>query len=112
MHMRSMSLSRYVSGCLNMFWNDEVLYFGPYVEMRLLILRMYLYVFYGHSSPWLALTVAKHAHAGLLGVEMDLQLGQMTLRSKHLTALEPEIANKNDIREVFGEQTMQVCVYV
>lgn len=41
---------------------------------------------------------------------MDLQLGQMTMRSEHLAALESEIANLPDVREVFGEQTMQASL--
>lgn len=63
-----------------------------------------------HSQSFARISPQTAAHAGLLGVEMDLQLGQMTLRSKHLAALEPEIANKMDIRDVFGEQTAQVCL--
>ena len=47
---------------------------------------------------------------GLQGVEMDIQLGQMTLRSKHLAALESEIANKPHVRELFGEHTMQASL--
>jgi hypothetical protein len=37
--------------------------------------------------------VGEVADTGMLGVEIDVQLGQMTLRSKHLAALESEIAN-------------------
>ena len=48
--------------------------------------------------------------SGLQGVEMDLQLGQMTLRSKHLAALDSEVANKPQVREVFGESTMQASL--
>ena len=49
-------------------------------------------------------------HEGLKGVEMDLQLGQMTLRAKHLAALDSEVANKPQVREVFGESTMQASL--
>ena len=48
--------------------------------------------------------------SGLQGVEMDLQLGQMTLRAKHLAALESEVANKPQVRELFGESTMQASL--
>ena len=48
--------------------------------------------------------------AGLQGVEMDLQLGQMTLRTKHLAALESEIANMQHVRELFGEHTIQASL--
>ena len=48
--------------------------------------------------------------SGLQGVEMDLQLGQMTLRAKHLAALESEVANRPQVRELFGESTMQASL--
>lgn len=48
--------------------------------------------------------------SGLQGVEMDLQLGQMTLRAKHLAALDTEVANMPQVREVFGESTMQASL--
>ena len=41
------------------------------------------------------------------GVEMDLQLGQMTLRSRHLSALPPSIAGHADVVELFGDATIQ-----
>lgn len=41
------------------------------------------------------------------GVEMDLQLGQMTLRSRHLSALPPTIAGHADVVELFGDATIQ-----
>ena len=41
------------------------------------------------------------------GVEMDLQLGQMTLRSRHLSALPTDVANNRDVLELFGESTIQ-----
>ena len=47
---------------------------------------------------------------GLQGVEMDLQLGQMTLRTKHLAALDSEIANMEHVREIFGEHTIQASL--
>jgi hypothetical protein len=40
-------------------------------------------------------------------VEIDVQLGQMTLRSKHLAALESEIAHHPDVTMVFGDSTIQ-----
>jgi len=48
--------------------------------------------------------------SGLQGVEMDLQLGQMTLRAKHLAALDTDVANMPQVREVFGESTMQASL--
>ncbi len=39
---------------------------------------------------------------GRLGVEIDLQLGQMTLRSKYLTALPPSITACKDVVNSFG----------
>lgn len=45
-----------------------------------------------------------------LGVEMDLQIGQMTLRSKHLTALDSTIANHRDVSLIFGDSTMQASL--
>ena len=50
------------------------------------------------------------ADTGLLGVEMDLQLGQMTLRSKHLVALDTQIANQPDVSFIFGDSTMQASL--
>lgn len=50
------------------------------------------------------------ADNGMLGVEIDVQLGQMTLRSKHLAALGTEIANHPDVRSIFGDSTMQASM--
>ncbi len=47
---------------------------------------------------------------GLLGIEMDLQVGQMTLRSKHLAALLPDIANHPDVNMIFGDATIQASL--
>jgi thiol-disulfide isomerase/thioredoxin len=47
---------------------------------------------------------------GLQGVEMDLQLGQMTLRTKHLAALDSETANLEHVRDLFGEHTIQASL--
>jgi len=46
----------------------------------------------------------------MFGVEMDLQIGQMTLRSRHLSALKSEIANHPDMKELFGNATLQVSL--
>ena len=55
-----------------------------------------------------------HFHHSLhclpLGVEMDLQVGQMTLRSKHLSALIPAIANHPDVNMIFGDATIQASL--
>ena len=48
------------------------------------------------------------ADSTIFGVEMDLQIGQMTLRSKHLQALNSKLASHPDVKLIFGEQTMQV----
>jgi hypothetical protein len=54
--------------------------------------------------------VGEVADNGMLGVEMDLQLGQMTLRSKHLAALIPDIANHTDVNMIFGDATIQASL--
>ena len=76
--------------------------------------------------------VGEVADTGLLGVEMDLQIGQvlslsvcpqlfalkltarvpsqMTLRSKHLQALESAVANHCDVQALFGDSTMQASL--
>jgi hypothetical protein len=48
--------------------------------------------------------------SGMLGVEIDIQMGQMTLRSKHLAALATEIANHPDVMLIFGDATMQASL--
>ena len=52
--------------------------------------------------------VGEVADTGMLGVEIDMQMGQMTLRSKHLSALQSDIANHSDVRYLFGDVTIQV----
>lgn len=47
---------------------------------------------------------------GMLGVEIDVQLGQMTLRSKHLSALIPDVANHPDCVSQFGDATIQASL--
>eukprot|EP00750_Incisomonas_marina_P014138 INCI17609.11.p1 GENE.INCI17609.11~~INCI17609.11.p1 ORF type:complete len:5029 (+),score=1065.32 INCI17609.11:298-15384(+) len=42
------------------------------------------------------------SESAFVGVELDLQIGQMTLRNRHLSALRPEILNHKDVKEVFG----------
>ena len=42
------------------------------------------------------------SEAAFVGVELDLQLGQMTLRSRHLSALDAEILGRPDVQTVFG----------
>mgnify|MGYP007000254295 CR=1 len=44
------------------------------------------------------------------GVELDLQIGQMTLRSKHLSALDTDVATHEDVRAIFGEATIQASL--
>jgi hypothetical protein len=50
------------------------------------------------------------ADTGQLGVELDLQIGQMTLRSKHLAALETDVAGFPDVKRIFGDSTMQASL--
>lgn len=50
--------------------------------------------------------VGEVSDSGHLGVEMDVQVGQMTLRSKHLSALPSDVANREDVQEIFGDATM------
>ena len=47
---------------------------------------------------------------GMLGVEIDVQLGQMTLRSKHLSALTSDVANHPDVNLIFGDATIQASL--
>jgi hypothetical protein len=54
--------------------------------------------------------VGEVADNGMLGVEIDVQLGQMTLRSKHLAALPSDIANHPDVVMIFGDATMQASL--
>ena len=44
-----------------------------------------------------------------MGVEIDLSLAQMTLRSSHLKALDTAIASNEDVIEVFGAASMQAA---
>ena len=44
--------------------------------------------------------------SGNLGVEVDVMIGQLTLRSRHLTALQSDIANHPDTKCIFGESTI------
>jgi hypothetical protein len=55
-------------------------------------------------------TVGEVDDTGMLGVEIDIQMGQMTLRSKHLAALASEIANHPDVMLIFGDATMQASL--
>lgn len=45
-----------------------------------------------------------------LNVEMDVQIGQMTLRSKHLQALPSDVANDPEVQAMFGDATIQASV--
>ena len=52
--------------------------------------------------------VGEVSESAFVGVEMDLQIGQMTLRSKHLAALASNIANNPDVMDIFsGKGTIQ-----
>jgi hypothetical protein len=54
--------------------------------------------------------VGEIADTGMLGVEIDVQMGQMTLRSKHLSALASNIANHPDVIKIFGDATIQASL--
>lgn len=55
-------------------------------------------------------TVGEVEDNGMLGVEIDVQLGQMTLRSKHLSALTSDVANHPDVNLIFGDATIQASL--
>lgn len=81
-------------------------------------------------------SIGEVASTALLGVELDIQIGQMTLRSKHLQALSSNVANREssstkpllfiyrfanpcvrfvcfsdpDVKLIFGENTMQASL--
>lgn len=54
--------------------------------------------------------VGQVADSPMLGVEMDIQIGQMTLRSKHLAALPGEVAGNEDVTLIFGDATIQASL--
>jgi hypothetical protein len=54
--------------------------------------------------------VGEVADTQLVGVEMDLQIGQMTLRSKHLAALDAQVASMRDVKAIFGDSTIQASL--
>ena len=54
--------------------------------------------------------VVEIADTGMLPVEIDLQLCQMTLNSKHLQSLASAIANHPDVKNIFGDATMQASL--
>uniref|UniRef100_A0A6S8D826 ubiquitinyl hydrolase 1 n=1 Tax=Aureoumbra lagunensis TaxID=44058 RepID=A0A6S8D826_9STRA len=55
-------------------------------------------------------TVIEVADSSELDVEIDLQIGQLTLRSKHLAALDSSVANSRDVRTIFGDATIQASL--
>ena len=42
-----------------------------------------------------------------LGIELDFQIVQLTMKSSHLKALDAQIAGDGDVQTVFGKQSMQ-----
>ncbi len=44
-----------------------------------------------------------------LGVEIDLQTIQLTLKSSHLKALDKSIAARPDVLQIFGSHSMQAA---
>ena len=49
--------------------------------------------------------------SGNLGIEIDVMIGQLTLRSRHLAALETDIPNHPDAKCIFGEKYPQIRFY-
>jgi len=54
--------------------------------------------------------VAEIADSEMLGVELDIQIGQMTLRHKHLSALKTHISKMPHMQDIFGSTTLQVSL--
>ena len=50
------------------------------------------------------------ADSSELDVEIDAQIGQLTLRGKHLAALESAVAGYRDVRVVFGDAAIQASL--
>jgi len=50
------------------------------------------------------------ADSSNLGVEVDVQIAQLTLRAAHLSALKSQVATHRDVRLVFGDRTMQASL--
>jgi len=50
------------------------------------------------------------ADSSNLGVEVDVQIAQLTLRAAHLSALKTQVATHRDVRLVFGDRTMQASL--
>lgn len=55
-------------------------------------------------------TVCEVADSTELDVEIDIGIGQLTLRSKHLAALDPIVATNRDVRSVLGDATLQASL--
>jgi len=53
------------------------------------------------QSSW-EVPVGYVAESTFVGVELDLQIGQMTLRNRHLSSLPQHIQNHPDVRTIFG----------
>lgn len=62
-----------------------------------------------HKSGALEGPVPVVSHETELGVEIDIQTIQLTLKSSHLKALDRAIANDEDVVEVFGKHSMQAA---
>ncbi|KAJ8602501.1 hypothetical protein CTAYLR_001253 [Chrysophaeum taylorii] len=54
--------------------------------------------------------VGEVADSAELDVEIDIGIGQLTLRSKHLAALDPIVATNRDVRSVLGDATLQASL--
>lgn len=61
-------------------------------------------------SSSMTATVCEVADSSELDVEIDIGIGQLTLRSKHLAALDPIVATNRDVRSVLGDATLQASL--
>jgi len=66
------------------------------------------------TGPWTLLSgmprnaiPAIDENTAVMGIEIDLQIVQLTLKSAHLKALSKQIAGKADVRQIFGSVSMQ-----
>ena len=64
----------------------------------------------GVSDEGMSETILSMDDDGQLAVEVDVQVGQLTLKASHPQALPDEVAQLSDVKEVFGEVSMQACL--
>jgi hypothetical protein len=59
----------------------------------------------GYSEPIIAMD-----DDGQLAVEVDVQMMQLTLKASHPQALPADVAQLPDVKDVFGDVSMQACL--